>query len=84
MPIDPVESVTASAFKLCDIAQPDGLTWDEVDNCEEFFCDLLPFYQCPKLEDFQDFDGDGNGILTWEEFEEHFHALQADLHMEAI
>ena len=74
--------MTASAFKVCDVAQPKGLTWHEVENCEDFFCALLPFYQCPSFEDFQDYDKNGDGILTWEEFEETYHALKTALESE--
>ena len=35
---------------------------------QELYCDDLPEITCPTKEDFEFFDMDGDGILTWSEW----------------
>ena len=35
--MDVTESMAKTAFNVCDYAKPDGLTWNEVQDCEVRF-----------------------------------------------
>ena len=47
-----------------------GLTWREVERCEERFADMLTMEDIPvpSKEDFDAADLDGDGTLTMEEW----------------
>ena len=45
----------------------DGLTWNEVELCEDKFCEMLTI-TCPTKTDFESFDVNEDGILTIKEF----------------
>ena len=47
-----------------------GLTWREVESCEERFADMLTMEDIPvpSKEDFDAADLDGDGTLTMEEW----------------
>merc|ERR1712241_731742 len=58
------------AFVLCDSDKMFGLTWMEVERCEERFADMLTMEDIPvpSKEDFDAADLDGDGTLTMEEW----------------
>merc|ERR1712126_205094 len=60
------------AFAMCDMDKMVGLTWREVENCEERFGDLLleKGIPLPSKEDFDNADLNGDGTLLFEEWEE--------------
>ena len=65
---DDIEStLTMEAFKVCNLDEIDGLNWDEVEKCEDKFCEMLTI-TCPTKTDFESFDANGDGILTIEEY----------------
>ena len=92
---DETSNLAETAFKLCDVEEPVGLTWTEVEDCEvkfhnnlhsfitsfkkililqETFCAVLSF-QCPTHSDFQGFDQNQDGVLTWQEYQEVYDSL---------
>ena len=70
------------AFRVCDSDRMVGLTWVEVDACEERFADLLAAQNIltPSEEDFVSADLNGDGTLVFEEWQEW--ALQMEEAME--
>merc|ERR1711894_140115 len=58
------------AFVLCDSDKMFGLTWREVERCEERFADMLTEEDIPvpSKVDFDAADLDGDGTLTMEEW----------------
>jgi len=54
-------------FKVCDSDGNTELTWPEVMECEEEYCASLDF-ECPTENDFNRFDANQDGILTWDEY----------------
>merc|ERR1719318_1897413 len=60
------------AFRMCDSDRMMGLTWKEVEKCEERFSDLLAEQDIPipSKEDFDAADLNGDGTLMFEEWEE--------------
>merc|ERR1712126_453018 len=60
------------AFAMCDSDKMVGLTWQEVEKCEERFADLLEEQgiDVPSEEDFKAADLDGDGTLLFEEWME--------------
>merc|ERR1712021_308339 len=62
------DTIETFAYEICNRDGVDGLSWTEVEQCEELYCDDLPEITCPKKEDFEFFDMDGDGILTWSEW----------------
>merc|ERR1719318_1821390 len=60
------------AFEMCDSDRMTGLTWKEVEKCEERFADLLAEQDIPipSKEDFDAADLNGDGTLMFEEWEE--------------
>merc|ERR1712117_620044 len=60
------------AFALCDMDKMVGLTWREVENCEERLGDMLleKGIPLPSKEDFDNADLNGDGTLLFEEWEE--------------
>merc|ERR1712051_504370 len=61
------DTVEPLAYAVCNTDGVEGLSWAEVEQCEEAYCKDLPF-DCPTKADFDFFDADGNGILTWAEW----------------
>merc|ERR1712189_49575 len=62
-------NLSKQAFTTCNVDGEEGLTWDEISSCEDQFCGLLTI-DCPTQDDFEAFDLNGDGILTWTEFME--------------
>ena len=60
-------TLTLEAFTVCNLDDKDGLTWDEVEQCEDEFCKMLTI-SCPTKTDFESFDSNGDGTLTIEEY----------------
>merc|ERR1711942_560633 len=60
------------AFAMCDSDKMVGLTWKEVENCEERFAELIAQEEIdlPSKEAFDNADLNSNGILLFEEWEE--------------
>eukprot|EP00092_Neocalanus_flemingeri_P038515 GFUD01041933.1.p1 GENE.GFUD01041933.1~~GFUD01041933.1.p1 ORF type:complete len:130 (-),score=14.29 GFUD01041933.1:167-556(-) len=59
------------AFNECNSDSVDGLTWVEVDRCEETYADLLEMnFTLPSREQFKDADLNRDGILVVAEGEE--------------
>ena len=65
--IENANALTLEAFKVCNLDDNDGLTWDEVEQCEDEFCEMLTI-TCPTKTDFKSFDSNGDGTLTIEEY----------------
>jgi len=62
-------NLAQQAFITCNDDGEEGLAWDEISACEEQFCGLLSV-DCPTEDDFEAFDINEDGILTWNEFME--------------
>ena len=69
--------LTLQAFEKCDNDEISGLSWDEIEKCEEEFCDILTI-PCPNKDNFEHFDEDGDGNLTLDEYFEHISKIQND------
>ena len=65
--IENADTLTMEAFSVCNLDGIDGLTWNEVEQCEDKFCDMLTI-PCPTETDFNSFDTNRDGILTVEEY----------------
>merc|ERR1711971_22739 len=61
------EEFESLAFSICNTDSNPGLSWAEIEECELSYCGILPI-NCPSQEDFEYFDDDKNGILTWSEW----------------
>jgi len=60
-------NLAKQAFQTCETDGEEGLTWDEVDSCEDEFCQLLNI-ECPTEEQHEAMDLNDDGNLTWSEF----------------
>ena len=60
-------ALTLHAFSQCEYDGLEGLSWDEIQVCEDNFCHMLTI-ACPTKDNFNAFDVDRNGILTMEEY----------------
>merc|ERR1739848_17085 len=60
------EETTSLAFGICNTDSNPGLSWAEIEECEANYCGIE--LNCPSQEDFEYFDDDKNGILTWSEW----------------
>ena len=71
------ETLELAAFELCDMDRMVGLTWREVEACEERFAGVLEDQgiAVPTLEMFQEADEDGNGVLYYEEWCAHYNRV---------
>merc|ERR1712106_347693 len=58
------------AFEMCYSDKMSGLTWIEVEKCEEKFPDLLDELNTPSKEDFKEADLNGDGTLMYKEWED--------------
>ena len=65
--IENANTLSLEAFSVCNLDEIDGLTWDEVEQCEDKFCEMLTI-TCPTKTDFETFDANEDGILTVEEY----------------
>ena len=65
-----LEALTLQAFSKCDTDGVSGLTWNEIESCEEEFCDMLSI-ECPTEDNFHAYDEDGDGNLTLQEYHNH-------------
>jgi len=71
-------NLAQQAFVTCNDDGEEGLAWDEISACEEQFCGLLTV-ECPSENDFEAFDINQDGILTWNEFMEVNLAMSGSL-----
>merc|ERR1712215_271728 len=71
IPAEIVE-IEQSAFAMCDFDRMVGLTWREVERCEERFANQLSDEDItiPTKEDFDNADLNNDGTLLYEEWEE--------------
>jgi len=60
------------AFAACDTDQAEGLTWHEVERCEEKYLLLLTEVgiEAPTKAEFEAADLDGNGALLFNEWKD--------------
>merc|ERR1712210_32258 len=67
-----VEQEEEIAFAACDSDQVEGLTWEEVEQCEEKYLLLLTEVgiEAPSKADFEAADLDGNGALLLKEWKD--------------
>merc|ERR1712062_411403 len=67
-----VEREEEIAFAACDTDQAEGLTWQEVEQCEEKYLLLLAEVgiEAPSKADFEAADLDGNGALLFKEWKD--------------
>merc|ERR1712173_147655 len=67
-----VEQEEEIAFAACDTDQAEGLTWQEVEQCEEKYLLLLGEVgiEAPSKADFEAADLDGNGALLFNEWKD--------------
>merc|ERR1712080_180426 len=63
-----IEFIEKKAFELCDEDGDTGLSWEEVEICEETYGPYVNLDPLPTKEDFDSFDLDQNGILFFEEW----------------
>merc|ERR1711935_125208 len=65
-----VATAEFEAFARCDTDRMIGLTWREVEQCEELYSDWFSAnsQKVPTREDFDFFDEDKDGTLTKEEW----------------
>merc|ERR1712045_88243 len=70
-----LDTLTMEAFLKCDNDGIHGLSWDEIEKCEEEFCSMLSI-PCPSEEDFESFDEDGDGSLSLGEYFHHMQILK--------
>ena len=72
MPASEIEFFEMMAFKVCDSDKMMGLTWKEVEKCEERFADLLTLEDIPipSKDDFDSTDEDRDEILYKREWNE--------------
>merc|ERR1719249_194355 len=61
-------SLEMYAFTVCEADGQQGLTWAEVEQCEDKFADTDFSMPPPSFEDFTKFDVNGDGVLTMEEW----------------
>merc|ERR1712080_585474 len=64
-----IELLEKKSFEICDENEDGGLSWAEVETCEETYGLFVNLDRLPNKEDFDYFDSDQNGILYFEEWE---------------
>merc|ERR1719266_2219666 len=67
-----IEFIEQKAFEVCDTDDDGGLSWSEVQICEDMYGKFLKIDQLPNEDDFDKFDSDSNGVLFFEEWQEYF------------
>merc|ERR1712126_331403 len=67
-----IEELEMQAFEQCESDGEEGLTWDEVEECEAMFGPMLTDQgiDLPTEEDFQASDLNKDGILLYREWQE--------------
>merc|ERR1712112_510141 len=67
-----IEELEMQAFEQCESDGEEGLTWDEVEECEAIFGPMLTDQgiDLPTEEDFQASDLNKDGILLYKEWME--------------
>merc|ERR1711872_467730 len=67
---DDIEELEMQAFEQCESDGEEGLTWDEVEECEALFGPMLTDQgiDLPTEEDFQASDLNKDGILLYREW----------------
>merc|ERR1712243_460221 len=67
-----IEELEMQAFEQCESDGEEGLTWDEVEECEAIFGPMLSDQgiDLPTEEDFQASDLNKDGILLYKEWQE--------------
>ena len=72
LPAGEIQFFEMMAFKVCDSDKMMGLTWKEVQKCEERFGELLTLEDIPipSKDDFDSADVNKDGILYKEEWNE--------------
>ena len=63
-------SLTLLAYQKCETNGVYGLTWEEIEKCEEEFCSILTV-PCPTKEDYESFDENSDGNLSLDEYFNH-------------
>ena len=60
------------AFSFCNQDGKPGLTWEEVENCEKEFAEVLAVHNIdvPTVDDFNSADLNSDGKLFFQEWEE--------------
>ena len=64
-------TIEVQSFNVCNTDGIEGLSWHEVQNCDAKYCDNLikdVGLVCPTEDNFDEFDSDKNGIITWSEW----------------
>merc|ERR1719273_1072550 len=56
------------AFKVCNTDSEEGLTWAEVEKCEDQYCMSMGIPNCPTKDEFDQADSNGDGILVISEW----------------
>merc|ERR1712112_669737 len=76
-----IEELEMQAFEQCESDGEEGLTWDEVEECEAMFGPMLTDQgiDLPTEEDFQASDLNKDGILLYREWQEW-----ADMDMDMV
>ena len=71
------EALEKAAFEMCDMDRMVGLTWREVEACEERYAGALEDQgiAVPTKEMFEEADEDGNGVLFYEEWYAHYNRV---------
>ena len=60
-------ALTQNAFEECEKDGVSGLSWNEIQECEDSFCHMLTI-PCPTKRNFDFYDINRNGILTIKEY----------------
>merc|ERR1712126_483313 len=78
-----IEELEMQAFEQCESDGEEGLTWDEVEECEEIFGPMLTDQGIvlPTEEDFQASDLNKDGILLYKEWKEW---LDMDMDLDVV
>merc|ERR1712141_317397 len=64
-----IKILEEEAFVVCDFDKDGGLSWDEVEKCEDMYGKLLNLDHLPNKNDFDHYDTNSNGVLLFEEWE---------------
>merc|ERR1712037_803704 len=73
-PVTTDDSFETLAFGVCNSDGVEGLSWAEVEQCQEKYRKLLSVkFVSPTKEHFEYVDADRNGILTWSELKSPQH-----------
>merc|ERR1711936_366818 len=70
---DDIKELEKESFIVCDTDGDEGLSWDEVEKCEDkykLFLDVDSFDHLPNKEEFESFDTNEDGVLFYKEWED--------------